>query len=227
MSSEQRDDVQAWRGVSLQREEEAPARSGDIRALEQAIMQDARQEADRMLNEARERAENTRAEARAEANDERDTILERARREAQVLREQAVASAHIEAQKLRLRRREQLLQRPFDQARRRLRSLTERSDYGEIARDLVRDAVGHLDTDNALVRTDAETRKVLTDHVLADLSSELGVYLRASDPLDHGTGVVVETPDGHRRYDNTLETRLARMRDALRTSVYRILTGEG
>jgi vacuolar-type H+-ATPase subunit E/Vma4 len=46
------------------------------------------------------------------------------------------------------------------------------------------------------------------------------------ETLEQGTGVVVETLDGHRQLDNTLETRLKRMEEALRTPVYRILTGE-
>ena len=37
---------------------------------------------------------------------------------------------------------------------------------------------------------------------------------------------MLETPDGHRRYDNTLETRLARMKDDLRTPIYHILMGD-
>jgi vacuolar-type H+-ATPase subunit E/Vma4 len=36
----------------------------------------------------------------------------------------------------------------------------------------------------------------------------------------------VETVDGRRQYDNTLEVRLGRMRNSLRSSVYRLLMGE-
>jgi vacuolar-type H+-ATPase subunit E/Vma4 len=90
----------------------------------------------------------------------------------------------------------------------------------------VREAVAHLGTDEALVRADVETRKVLNDEVLVDLGRELGVRLRAGEPLAQSTGIVLETPDGHRRYDNTLETRITRMWDGLRTPVYHILMGE-
>ena len=99
-------------------------------------------------------------------------------------------------------------------------------DYDQVARYLVRDAVQHLGSDNILVRADTETQKVLTPRVLADLASELGVYMRPGEPLSEGTGVVLETPDGHCRYDNRLETRLARIQSALRTPVYLILAGE-
>jgi vacuolar-type H+-ATPase subunit E/Vma4 len=61
---------------------------------------------------------------------------------------------------------------------------------------------------------------------LAELATEIGVYMRPGEPLPEGTGIMLETPDGQCRYDNRLETRLARIQSALRTSVYRILTGE-
>ena len=49
------------------------------------------------------------------------------------------------------------------------------------------------------------------------------VTLTLGDRLETGTGIILATPDGRRRYDNTFETRLARMEDGLRTAVYHIL----
>ena len=61
---------------------------------------------------------------------------------------------------------------------------------------------------------------------MAGLEKDLAVQLELGEPLERGTGVVLVTADGHRRYDNTLETRLSRMQAALRTPVYHILMGE-
>jgi vacuolar-type H+-ATPase subunit E/Vma4 len=44
--------------------------------------------------------------------------------------------------------------------------------------------------------------------------------------LTEGTGVIVETAEGHRQYDNTLEARLSRLQEELRSPVYRLLLGE-
>ena len=67
---------------------------------------------------------------------------------------------------------------------------------------------------------------MLDGKALLDLQEELAVQLELGDPPERGTGVVLVTADGHRRYDNTLETRLGRMQAALRTPVYHILMGE-
>ena len=198
----------------------------NIKALRQAITEEAREEAQRILDDTQTQAQAIYQQAEAQVNTKRETLLARAREASEKLHDQTVALAQIEAQTLKLQRREQILSRVFAQARQQIASAPQWPDYAQIARRLVRDAVAHLGTDNALVRADVETQKVLSPEVLADLASELGVYLRAGKALTDGTGVVLETPDGHRRYDNRLETRLARMKGTLRTPVYRLLTGE-
>jgi len=198
----------------------------DIQALKRAIVGDAREEADQMLADAQAKAEDIRAQAQAQANARRDEILQRARQEAETLHSHAVAAAQLDAQTLKLKRREQLLERVFAEARRQLASAPQWPDYEQIARRLVHEAVERLGADEVLVRADEGTQRVLGDKMLADLRKELGVDLRIGAPLTRGTGLVLETPDGHRRYDNTLETRLARMQDGLRAPVYHILMGE-
>jgi vacuolar-type H+-ATPase subunit E/Vma4 len=198
----------------------------DIQALESTIMEEAREEASQILADAQAQAESIQQQAQAQADAEREVILQRAREEAKALREHAAAAAQLEAQTLKLKRREQLLERTFADARRELASVPQWLDYEQIAHRLVYEALENLGADEVLVRADEGTRRVLGDEVLADLGRGLGVHMRIGEPLTQSTGVVLETPDGHRRYDNTLETRLARMRDALRTPVYRVLMGE-
>ena len=211
----------------------SPERS-DIQALKRAIIGDAKEEMEQILADARAKAEDIRRQAEEQAKAKRKVILQRAQQEAETLRSHAAAAAQLEAQTLRLKRREQLLERVFASARQQLASAPEWPDYEQIARHMVREAVERLGADEVLVvQADERTRKVLNDDVLADLGKSLppvggteGGSLRTGAPLTQSTGVVLGTPDGHRRYDNTLETRLARMQDGLRAPVYHILMGE-
>jgi V/A-type H+-transporting ATPase subunit E len=198
----------------------------DIEALKRAIIGDAKGETEHILDDARARAEGLHQQAEAQANAEREAILQRARQKAETLHSHAMAAAQLEAQTLKLKRREQLLEHIFASARQQLTSAPEWPDYEQIARHLVREAAERLGADEVLMHADEGTQEVLNDDVLADLGKELGVHLRAGEPLTQGTGLVLETPDGHRRYDNTLETRLARTQNTLRAPVYHILTGE-
>jgi vacuolar-type H+-ATPase subunit E/Vma4 len=198
----------------------------NIEALERAIMEEANEDARRILGEAQAKADRAQRQAQSQASAERDAILRKARQEAENLQNHAVATAQRDAQTLRLARREQLLERTFAAARDELPGTTERPDYPHIARALAREGARNLGAQAAIVRTDERTRAILTDDVLAQLGQELNTQLRAGELLGRGTGVLLETPDGHRRFDNTLETRLARMQEGLRTPVYHILMGE-
>jgi vacuolar-type H+-ATPase subunit E/Vma4 len=200
--------------------------ASDIQVLERAIMDEARQEANQILASAEAKAEGIKHQAQARTDAQREEILQRAREEAEALHEHTVAAAQLEAQTLKLKRREQLLKHVFAAARRELASVPQRADYEQIAHHLVREAVEHMGAGDVLVRVDESTQQVLDEETLANLGQELGVHLRSGEPLAQGIGAVLETPDGHRRYDNRLETRLDRMQEALRTAVYQVLMGE-
>ena len=58
------------------------------------------------------------------------------------------------------------------------------------------------------------------------ISKELKAELSIGSPLDQGIGVIVDASNGHLHYDNTLETRLTRLQNGLRSTVYRLLIGE-
>lgn len=200
-----------------------------VEALRRTIMSQAHAEARGILDEARDEARSIREEAKREAESERDALLRQARVKAERVREEAQAEAEIRARRVKLRQREELLERVFSAARQRLQAAPEWSDYLEVVERLAQAGVGHLGGEEAVVRVDQRSAQALGDRLpelVRSAEEELEMVLTIGEPLPEGTGVVVQTRDGHRRYDNTLEARLTRMADALRTPVYRILTKE-
>ena len=201
-------------------------RSDNVEALKRAIMGEAEAEAGSILANAEAEARVIRQKAEAETKTTSERILERAQHEVEVLRSQAVAAAHLEAQALRMQRREQLLDRIFASVRVRLASISQRPDYAEIVEALIREAIAHLGAEDITMRLDARARSMLKDEEIARLTQELDVSVHTIEPIRDGTGVVVETTDGHRVFDDTFESRLSRLQDELRAPVYRILIGE-
>lgn len=197
-----------------------------IEMLSQAVMREAQTEAEQILVQAREDARKILEDAQVQAEAERKVILERASQEEERTRRQAIAAAQIKARTLQLKKREEILNKVFKEARQQLSSLQQWSDYDQIVRHLLREALTRLETDSALIQADEVTLQFLKDEVLEQVSKELNVKLQVKDTLKQGIGVVVETADGRRRFDNTLEVRLDRMQDTLRASVYRLLVGE-
>ncbi|HNT75613.1 MAG TPA: V-type ATP synthase subunit E family protein [Anaerolineae bacterium] len=199
---------------------------GNIQALENAIMAEARRETRQILEEARRQAEQLKLEAQLALDAECEAIVQQAQEEVTALQGHAGAAAQLEAQSLKLQRREQLLSSVFSAARQRIADVPQWPDYGDIVRQLIQEAVAQLNAPELQVRADAATQAFLTEAVLAELSAVLQVKLSLGEPLPQGTGVLVETPDGRRRYDNTLETRLTRITESLRTNVYNLLRGD-
>jgi V/A-type H+-transporting ATPase subunit E len=198
----------------------------NIKVLSRAVLSDAREDAEQTLNEAKAKAEEIRQEAREEAEAERSRIMEQAHREAERVRSQAVAVAQLKARTLELEQREKLLEEVFSEAHQKLTAMQRDSDYEQVAERLLRESLKQLNADAARVRADKTTQEVFTTSMLEKVSKDLDVKIQMGETLEQGTGVVVETLDGHRQLDNTLGTRLKRMEEALRTPVYRILTGE-
>ncbi len=199
---------------------------GNMDSLTQAVLSEARTEADQVIANAREKADGIHKRAEQEAENERKEILERARQDAERLHRQAIATAHIQARTQQLENREKLLEKVFTAAQQQLPSVQQWSDYDKLVRHLLKEAIQRLGAPLVLVQADPTTLQCLTKEVQDQIAKELHVELRMKEPLKQGIGVIVETEDGRRRYDNTLGTRLNRMQDALRNPVYHILMGE-
>jgi len=198
----------------------------DIEMLERAILTEARDQADQIKAEAQTKADATRKRALEQAEVERKAILDQAQRDADRLRGQAVATAQLKARSLELGQREQSLDRVFKAAKEKLSDVQKRPNYDQIVAMLLREALIQLRTKKAIIRADEITQKSLKKNTLHEISKELNGEFTLGEVLEEGTGIIVDAEDGKLHYDNTLETRLERLRGTLRSSVYKVLMGE-
>ena len=198
----------------------------DIEMLARAILTEARDEAEQMQAEAKEKAEAIRKRAQEQAESERKLILDRANQDAERLRSQSVATAQLKSRSTQLESREKLLDGVFEEVKKQLDSIKKRPDYDAIAALLLREALTQLRVKKAEVKADDSTQNALKKGALVEISNELKGEFSLSGGLDEGTGVVVDAGGGKLHYDNTLETRLSRLQNSLRSSVYKVLMGE-
>jgi vacuolar-type H+-ATPase subunit E/Vma4 len=197
-----------------------------LRELTRGVLGEAQAEARQTLADAQARVESIRLRARERSEVRKKEILESARKEADPIRSQGAASAQLEAQRLRLESREQLLDRVFSDAREAFKDAAQQMDYPDMLHRMIRDAVANLGSAAVVLRADARSQRHLTDSYLSDLGEEMAVTIEVGEPLATETGIVVESPNGHRRYRHTLEAQLERIEETLRASVYRLLRGE-
>ncbi len=198
----------------------------DIKVLSRAVISDAHTDAEESLTSARTKADEIRKQAMEQAASERARVLEKASAEAERVRSQAIATTQLKARTMQLEQREKLLESVFDSAQQKLSTVQRSTDYEKTAHLLLREALVQLGAKKAVVKADEVTRKFFTSSIIDKIVKDLGIQVIIGEALKQGTGVIVETEDGHRQYDNTLETRLRRMQDTLRSPVHHILMGE-
>lgn len=198
----------------------------NIAELERAILIEAREEAEQMQVEAKEKAEAIHKRAQEQAESERKAVLDRAREDADRLRSQATATAQLKARSSQLEHREKVLDNVFTEVKKQLDAVKKRPEYDAIAALLLREALTQLRVSKADIRADEATQKALKKGALDEIAKELKGEFTISGGLDEGTGVVVNASAGKIHYDNTLETRLSRLQNTLRASVYKVLMGE-
>ena len=198
----------------------------DVEMLARAILTEASEESEQIKAEAAEKAEAVRKRAQEQAEAERRTILERANEDAERLRGQSAATAQLKVRSLQLENREKLLDGVFEEVKKQLDGVKKRPDYDAIAALLLREALTQLRVHKAEVKADEATQNALRKGALDEISKELNGEFSLAGTLDEGTGIVVDAAGGKIHYDNTLETRLSRLQNTLRSSVYKVLMGE-
>jgi len=198
----------------------------DIEMLERAILSEARDKAETIRAEAKEKVEAIRKRAQEQAEQERRAILDAASQDAERLRGQAAATSQLKSRSVQLASREQVLDRVFKAVKEKLPEVQKRPDYDQIVRLLLREALVQLRVTKAEIRADKVTQSILEKEALDEISRELKGEFSMGAPLEEGLGIVVGASDGKLNYDNTLATRLDRLQSTLRSSVYKILTGE-
>lgn len=198
----------------------------NIQALSRTVLEEAQSKAEQILAEARVKAESARQRASEQASIERRGILERASREAERIHSQAVAAAQLKMRTQLLIHREKLIEDVFESVRQKLASFPQRDDYSQIAAQMLREALQRLNADTAQIHSDPRTGQILSGNITSQICNELHIKVQSGQPLNQELGVIVETPDRHRRFDNTFQTRLNRLQNSLRARVYDILTGK-
>jgi V/A-type H+-transporting ATPase subunit E len=198
----------------------------DLDTLTQAITREAERDRQRILGDGQARAEAIRAQMQVQVAEETAQLVQAAEAKAARAKQETLGAAGLEAQALKVRMRESLLEQVFGRASGAFQTPTQWQDYAAILESLVTEAVEHLGGGKLVVRADEDTLTVLDQALLDRISQATHSELSLGSILLEATGVVVESPDGHVRYDNTLQTRLGRMRAALRAPVYRVLVGD-
>ena len=188
--------------------------------LRDEILKDAKRKAERALTRAKRDADKACKQAETAQASEREQALARAGERAATQSRAVLATVAQEIRRRRLLAREEIIERCLDEALTVAESLPA-EEYRRSLGELLAEALAALGPGEATIRVRPADLDLLSPPCLTTLGIEsAGLTVVADAAIVRG--VVAESHDGRRQFDNTYATRRKRLRERLRT----LLAGE-
>jgi len=193
--------------------------SETLEKLQNRILSDARLKADERIKEARAKAQQILEEGRQRAQKESDEITARANVEAESIR-RSILSSKVRVNRLRiLDEKNRIVQEIISSVEDQLSSIAKSDQFESTAQRFVAEAVKAVDSDQPIVRIGFKdaTKKNL-DGVSRALPKG-GKLVIDENPIDDIGGVVATDPEGRVVFNNTFKSRLERLDNQLLTLI--------
>ena len=157
---------------------------------------------------------------------ERTRIIESAKKQAENLKRQIVGSSRLAARNQELLMIENAVNNAFEEARKKLAASGGKDSYRTLMASLVEESVSSVGSDEVVVecnRNDAE----LVSKILADLQKKNPrIKAKISDQhIEVIGGIRVKSADGSMTFDNTIDSRIERLKPLIRKNIAQILRG--
>ena len=158
---------------------------------------------------------------------EYNRILEGARKQSENLKRQIVGSSRLAARNKQLILIERAVNDTFEKAKAILASSNKENSYRSLMTKILKDSVLMIDSDELIVecnKNDLELiKKVVSDNFNRNNKPKIKV---SEHPITAIGGIRVTSSDGSMTFDNTLDSRIERLKPLIRKNVARMLRGE-
>jgi len=200
--------------------------SESLDKLHNRILSDAKLKADETIREAQAKADQTIAEARQRAQKEADELLAKAKLEAEAVR-RSILSSKVRANRLRiLDEKNRIVQEVLGAVEEKLSNIAKSSGFGETAQRFVAEAVKAVDSDQPVVRLGFKgSSKQNLDNVSKVLPKGSKLVFE-EDPVDGLGGVVASDAEGRVTFNNSFRSRLERLDSQLLRLIASTIFGE-
>jgi len=202
------------------------------------IEAEAEKEISEIRLKAQKEAENITKVAQEKAERETEKALSNGKRVASLQGQKIVAEARIDARRKRMDSQEEAIVASFEAAKKDLEELAEKGkldtfNYKDIMFNLIADAsknVAGNKIELVFNKRDSKTFNKETLREAGELVKEVTgreiSLIRSDETVQCIGGVVVRDLENHVEIDNTLETKLGRLKESLRVDVAKILFGD-
>lgn len=164
--------------------------------------------------------------SRTRLQSEYEAIAESAKKEAENLKRQIIGSSRLSARNKELVLIESAINEIFRIVKEKLQSKSNDKLYKDLLRKMIEESISPLDSPEIIIecnKNDYDTVK----KILQDLSTNKKVKLTLSKkPIDIVGGIRAVSADGTMTLDNTLDSKIERLKPLIRKEIVQLLRGE-
>jgi len=193
--------------------------SESLDKLHNRILSDAKLKADETIREAQAKADQTIAEARQRAQKEADELLAKAKLEAEAVR-RSILSSKVRVNRLRiLDEKNRIVQEVLGAVEEKLANIAKSSRFGETAQRFVAEAVKAVDSDQPVVRLGFKGSSKQNLDSVSKVLPKGSKLVFEEDPVDGLGGVIASDAEGRVTFNNSFRSRLERLDSQLLTLI--------
>jgi V/A-type H+-transporting ATPase subunit E len=200
--------------------------------LVEKILRDAKKEADETIERSRKTAQEVldekREEARKKGERESESLIKAAEDQARSIIESSIANSRIRMNWMILSEKEKIIDRVFDEVKKKLREFTRTNEYDKILKSLIEEgatAAGGGELQVYLNRYDYQ-RNLGLDQLSDNIEKATGVRTalrKATETAETIGGALIKSKDGKVAVDNTLEALIESRRKDLEPKISALL----
>lgn len=167
------------------------------------------------------------AASRTKLEAEYNRILEGARKQGDNLKRQIVGSSRLSARNRQLVLIESAVNDTFEKAKTILASSKKENSYRLLMRKILKDSVIMIDSDQVIVECNKNDIELVKKAISDSFNDNNKIKIKISDhPLNAIGGIRLTSADGSMTFDNTLDSRIERLKPLIRKNIAQMLRGE-
>jgi V/A-type H+/Na+-transporting ATPase subunit E len=167
------------------------------------------------------------AASRTKLEAEYNSILEGARKQGDNLKRQIVGSSRLSARNRQLVLIESAVNDTFEKAKTILASSNKENSYRLLMRKILKDSVMMIDSDQVIVECNKNDIELVKEVISDSFKDNNKIKIKISDhPLNAIGGIRLTSADGSMTFDNTLDSRIERLKPLIRKNIAQMLRGE-
>ena len=165
--------------------------------------------------------------SRSKLEAERTRIVEAARKQSENLKRQIIGSARLASRNQELLTIENAVNKAFEEAKKKLQASRDSDSYKNLLKQMVEESISAVGGSNAVIiesnKNDAEiVRKAVSE--LRDTGKVQQAEV-SDQHIDVLGGIRIKSSGGTMTYDNTLDSRIERLKPLIRKNIAQMLRG--